>query len=365
VIDTATGEVWAVAQPYTIVQVGQARVGILGLAYPDTPGITKPQNVAGLDFRGAVETVQRYLPELEEKTDLIVVLSHLGLDGDQALAGAMDGIDVIVGGHSHVFLDRPSVVNGTIILQAGAKGQDLGRLALTLDLATGQVSNISTGKVLLPVTGQVAAVNQEVKSLVDAALAQAAETINQPIGESEVALEPQREGEFALGNLIADAMLATDIDGHAADMAFYNNGGIRAGLPRGPITFGQLYAVLPFDNQLMALDLSGSQVLKILEHSVSNRAGSLQVAGVTFHFRMAKPAGQRVTEATVGGVPLDPERVYRVVTIDYLASGGDGFDTFLEGADPAYGDTDVWAVADYIRAHSPVHPQREGRIQRQ
>jgi 5'-nucleotidase/UDP-sugar diphosphatase len=370
VIDTSTAKVWDAVQPYTILHAGQVRVGVLGLAYPDTPGITKPQDVAGLEFRGAVETVRHYLPELQEQADLIVVLSHLGLDGDQALARAVDGIDVIVGGHSHVFLDRPSVVNGTIIVQAGAKGQDLGRLDLELNPSMGQVTDVTAGKALLPVTGDVAAVNQEAKALVDAALAQAAETMNQPIGESEVALEPQRSGEFALGNLITDALLAAEaelrpVDGRPVDVALYNNGGIRDGLPKGPITFGQLYAVLPFDDQLMAMDLTGAQILKILEHSVASRPGALQVAGLSFRFRMSSPVGQRVREVTVGGQPLDPARVYRVVTVDYLAAGGDGYDTFLEGANLAYGDVDVWTVADYIRAHSPVHPKSEGRIVQQ
>jgi 5'-nucleotidase/UDP-sugar diphosphatase len=364
VVDESSGQVWDAVQPYIVVQVGDARVAILGLAYPDTPAITKPQNVAGLDFRGAAETAQRYLPEMQQQADMIVVLSHLGLDGDQALGRAVDGIDLIVGGHSHTFLDRPMVVNGTLIVQAGAKGEDLGRLNLTLDTATGQVSGGEGSQTLVPVR-KVAAPNQEVESLVDSALAEAAETINQPIGETEVPLDPRRDGEFALGNLITDAMLAANIDGQPADVAFHNNGGIRAGLPKGPITFGQLYAVLPFDNQLLALDLTGAQILDVLEHSVDGRPGMLQVAGLSYRFRMARSAGQRVTDVMIGDQPLDPDRVYRVVTIDYLASGGDGFDTFLEGANPAYGDPVVSVVADYIQSHSPVHPKREGRITQQ
>jgi 5'-nucleotidase len=142
----------------------------------------------------------------------------------------------------------------------------------------------------------------------------------------------------------------------------HNNGGIRAGLAKGPVSFGQLYAVLPFDNRLAALDLSGAQVLRILEQSVAGRAGAMQVAGMTFTFSMARPAGDRIREATVGDQPLDPGRTYRVVTIDYLAGGGDGLDTFLEGDNLAYGDPVIWVVAEYIRDHSPVHPRVEGRI---
>ncbi len=362
VFDETTGKPWDAVQPYTIVEVGRIRAGILGLTYPDTPAINRPENVAGLEFRQAEETVRRYLPDLQQQAELIIVLSHLGHDGDLALAKAVDGVDVIVGGHSHMFIQSPRNINDTLIVQAGAKGQVVGRLELTLNVDTGEVVDYVSSKVLVPVTGNLAVVNQEVRDLVDAALAEAEETINMPIGETAVALQPESTGEFALGNLVVDAMLACDLDGQPADIAMHNNGGIRAALPKGPVSFGQLYAVLPFDNQLMALDLTGEQVLRILEHSVSGSPGKMLVAGMTFRFDMSRPAGDRIVEAMVGGEPLDPARSYRVITIDYLASGGDGQETFLEGMNPAYGDTEVWVVAQYIREHSPVQPVVEGRI---
>jgi 2',3'-cyclic-nucleotide 2'-phosphodiesterase (5'-nucleotidase family) len=361
-LDGDTGEVWAHVEPYTVVEVGRAKVAILGLTYPDTPTINRPQNVEGLEFREPVQTVRRYLPDLEDQADLIVVLSHAGYDNDVALARAVEGIDVIVGGHSHMFMESPQKIGDTLVVQAGAKGQVLGRLELTVDLATGQVVDYVRRHSLRQVTGDVPVVNEEVQLLVDAALAEAAETMGQSIGETAVALDREYAGEYALGNLVVDAMLAADVDGRLADIALHNNGGIREALPKGPINYGQIYAVLPFDNQLIALDLTGEQVLRILEHSVADREGALQVAGLTFQFSMSRPVGQRVLEVTVGGEPLDPERVYRVVTIDYLVAGGDGYDTFLEGANLAYGDAEVWVLAEYIRAHSPVAPQVEGRI---
>jgi 2',3'-cyclic-nucleotide 2'-phosphodiesterase (5'-nucleotidase family) len=361
-LDASTGEVWDAVEPYTVIQVGQAQVAILGLTYPDTPTINKPQNVAGLDFREAQETARHYLPELQSQADLIIALSHAGYDQDVALAQAVDGIDVIVGGHTHTFMEMPRKVGDTIIVQAGAKGEVLGRLELTVDLATGKVVEYSKLQVLRMVSSKVPVVNEEARELVDAALAMAAETMNQPIGETASALRLGSIGEFALGNLIVDAMLAAEIDGRQADIAFHNNGGIRADLPEGPVNYGQIYAVLPFDNQLMAMDLTGEQILDILEHSVSQRLGRMQVAGLSFRFSGSKPPGSRVLEVTVAGKPLDAERAYRVITLDYLASGGDGYDTFLDGTNVAYGDTEVWAVAEYIRTHSPVDPQVEGRI---
>jgi 5'-nucleotidase/UDP-sugar diphosphatase len=214
----------------------------------------------------------------------------------------------------------------------------------------------------LAVTGG-SPVNEQAQALVDAALAKVAATKDQPIGKTARALQPAREGEFALGNLVVDGMREVGVgDGIAADVAFHNNAGIRAGLPKGTITYGQLYNALPFDDQLVAMDLTGAQIWRILEHSVADRAGSLQVSGLSFRFDSSNPVGQRVWEVTIGEEPLDRQRTYRVVTIDYLASGGDGFETFLDGKNRAYGDGEVWAVATYIRAHSPVDPKVEGRI---
>jgi 2',3'-cyclic-nucleotide 2'-phosphodiesterase (5'-nucleotidase family) len=357
-----TGQMWGKVKPYTIVEAGRARIAVLGLTYPNTPGINKPQNVADLKFRGAAETVRQYLPEMEEQADLVIVLSHAGYDTDMDLARTVKGIDLIIGGHSHTYVERPRQVGDTLVAQAGAKGQVLGRLELTVHLETGKIVEVGNQRALQQVTGDVSPVNQEVKDLVNAAIAKARETMNQPIGETVKALEPQRVGEFALGNLVVDAMLAADVDGRPADIATHNNAGIRDGLPKGPVNYGQLYAVLPFDNQLMAMDLTGKQVLEILEHSVSNQAGKLQVAGLAFRFDMSRRGGSRVLEVNVGGQPLDLERVYRMVTIDYLASGGDGYDTFAQGADPSYGDNEVWVVAEYIRAQSPIDPRVEGRI---
>jgi 5'-nucleotidase len=360
--DEATGRPWNVL-PYTVLQAGTARVAVIGLAYPNTPGITRRENVEGLDFRPGVETVRSLLPKVLEESSLVVVLSHLGFDGDRDLARAVEGIDVIVGGHSHLAQTSPEVVNGTLIVSAGSKGQSLGRLEIEVDTGTGEVTGYSRGGLLLAVNNDVSPKSEEAQALVDAALAEVAETKDRPVGQTVRALQPAREGEFALGNLVVDGMREVGVgDGAAIDVAFHNNAGIRASLPKGTITYGQLYNVLPFDNQLIAMDLSGAQILRILEHSVSDRAGSLQVSGLAFRFDFSNPVGQRVREVTIGEEPLDSGRSYRVVTIDYLAYGGDGFKTFLDGTNLAYGDGEVWAVAEYVRANSPVDPRVEGRI---
>ncbi|MCE9565357.1 MAG: metallophosphatase, partial [Planctomycetes bacterium] len=121
------------AKPYIVKKVGGVSVGVLGLAYPKTPWTTAAKNVAEVEFQPPTPAVRHYLPKMrEDGAELVVVLSHLGLSGDQALAKAVEGIDVIVGGHSHNRMTKAETVGTTLIVQAGAHGSDLGRLELTV-----------------------------------------------------------------------------------------------------------------------------------------------------------------------------------------------------------------------------------------
>jgi 5'-nucleotidase len=146
-----------------------------------------------------------------------------------------------------------------------------------------------------------------------------------------------------------------------SDVAFYNMAGVRASLPAGTITYGQLYSVLPFTNVVMSLDMTGKQLHAVFE-AASGSAGQLHVGGASFAYHFENPAGQRLLEATVGGRPLDEARIYHVVTIDYLYGGGDGHTEFKDAANVIYGDIEVDAVSAHMTAHSPLDPKVEGRI---
>jgi 5'-nucleotidase len=142
----------------------------------------------------------------------------------------------------------------------------------------------------------------------------------------------------------------------------HNNAGLRARLARGPITYGALFQVLPFGNVMAALDLTGEQILAVLEKTVSGRPGNMVVSGMTYSLDQSRPIGERILKVTIGGQPLDPKKVYRVQTIDYLASGGDGQEAFTRGTNIVYGDPVIDVVAEYIKKNSPVNPPVEGRI---
>jgi len=361
IIEEATGRTPPFLKPYLITKVGNIRVGIIGLGYPGTPFITKPSNVAGLQFLSGAEAVNHYLDGVRRQADIVIVLSHMGMDEDEKLASTVAGIDVIVGGHSHIVQTNAKQVGQTIIVQAGSNAQYIGKLDLVYDRLHHKVTSFTRANEVVPVVGTT--VNAAVEQMVQKKAAEAAEILTKPIGETLVDLDNCYAGECPLGNLVADAMLAAgQADAHPADVAMHNNSGLRARLARGTITYGNLFQVLPFGNVMTALDLTGEQILAILEKTVSGRPGNLVVSGMTYSFDQTRPAGSRITRVTIRGKPLDRQAVYRVQTIDYLAAGGDGQETFKQGKNVVYGDPVVDVVAEYIRQHSPVQPRIEGRI---
>jgi len=341
-------------------------VAVLGLSTQDTPIVTHPKNVVGLTFRDPVEVAKELVPALDAQADVVVVLSHLGFDEDLRLARSVSGIDLIVGGHSHTQLDEPVVVGDTVIVQANEYGKFLGFVKLTVE--NGNVVDV-VGQ-LLPITAD-APVDVTIQGIIDRWEQRLDAQLDQVVGEALVDLNGERQfvrtGETNLGNLVADILRETV----GADIGLTNGGGIRASIAVGPVTLRDIYTVLPFDNILVGIELTGEQILAALEHSVSaypaQLGGFLQVSGLTFTFDASKPAGQRVVEVLVGGEPLDLKQVYRVATNDFLAAGGDGYEMFV-GARQFYGTQmadgeflrDV--VAAYFREHGVVAPQVEGRI---
>jgi 2',3'-cyclic-nucleotide 2'-phosphodiesterase (5'-nucleotidase family) len=286
------------------------------------------------------------------------------------LARAVPEIVLIVGGHSHRVLKNGERVGNTLIVQAGAYGEYLGHVTLALDREKGQGAAEGVQGTLTEV-GDDSTPHTAVQAIVDRWSAIAAEIGDRVVGESAVYLRKARSIEFALGNLIADAMRAADLgDGRPSAIALHNDGGIRADLDAGPITYAELYSVLPFDNCLVGLDLTGAQVLEMLEASINEQGSEVQVSGLSFVHRPGKPrgqgsAGQRVLEVTVDGEPLDPAATYRVVTIDYLYTHPKYAGSLGQGAQVSYDGMALDAVIDYVRAHSPVHPQVEQRIRRE
>ncbi len=362
IIEESTGQIPSYLKPYIIKQVGNLKVGIIGLAYPGSAAIVKADSVKGLKFLDGVETATKLVPTLRPQVDLLVVLSHMSFIGDQDLAARVSGIDVIVGGHSHTEQRYTMKAGETLIVQAGTAGKVLGRLVISYDRAAKKITAYTGANELVNVVSGQIAPNAQVAALVKTRLDAASAIMERPLGQTLIDLEPATEGECPLGNLVADAMLAAPSGDRPAEASMHNNSGLRARIPAGPITYGALYQALPFDNVIASIDISGQALLEILERTVAGRRGNMVVAGMRYEFDYGKPTGSRLLLATIGGKPIDPKRVYRINTIDYLATGGDGQTAFTQGKIVTLGDRVADVVAAYIKTHSPVNPKVEGRI---
>ena len=300
------------------------------------------------------------MAELRKKgADLIIVLSHLGLDEDRALAKKVPGIHVIVGGHSHTAVSEPLEVNQTVIVQAKCYAEYLGILKIKVDRNTREIVRRDQRALKRVFSGPDDPFDPAIDRLVQSHYARIKEKFAAVVGETKVDLTRGFQGESLLGDLVCDAARqAAD-----AEIAFQNVGGIRADIPTGKITLEQVFTTFPFDNQLIAMSLTGAQIRDILERSI-HRDGSigLHVSGVRVTYDLQRPNGSRVVDAAVGDRPLDARKVYRVATNDFLAAGGDRFGYFKEGREIVYHGDFRDALTAYLRAHSPLAPRLDGRI---
>lgn len=357
-----------------VIERGGERLGLIGLTPEDTHELASPGD--NITFSDPVAAVQGEVDRLTaEGVNKIIVLSHSGYGVDQRVAAETTGVDVIVGGHSNTLLsntnDRavgpyPTMVGSTAIVQAYAYGKFLGELNVVFDDA-GNITN-ATGEPLI-MDAAVAKDPATVERIAEAA-APLEEIRNKVVAETAAEIvgvrDECRARECSMGNLIADAMLARVKD-QGIEIAVQNSGGIRASIDAGQVTMGEVLTVLPFQNTLSTFEVTGATLLAALENGVSQHeegAGRfLQVAGMSYAFDVSQPPGSRVSDVMVGGAPIDPEKVYGVVSNEYVRNGGDGFDMFKE-AQNAYdfGPDLADVTAEFIAAHAPYTPYIDGRI---
>ncbi len=365
---------------------GGGRVAVIGLVTDDVPLTSHPRNAVGLQFSPPVQTAREEIGMLDVKTDLIVLLTHIGHEQDLALAdnlcqgaASLQRPILIVGGHSHTQVDSPVRIGNCAVVQAGDHGRFLGVVDVRIERGT-MVAATGHLEAIAPTMG---AADAEVTAIVARYNTQIDVILNQKAGSSEVDLvqEGGRQQETNFGNLVADIVRAST----GAQAAIVNGGSLRTGVGKGEISYRQIYSALPFNNYLVAIKMSGRLLLQTLEHGVSGvergEGRFPQLSGITMSFDRRRSVGQRIMSATIGGQPIDPEQEYTVATLDFIAAGGDGYTAFGEairsggdfvevgGAmrssrlvynDPSQFLRDV--ALDFLARKSPVSPSVEGRI---
>lgn len=367
-----------------VLDIGGQKIGIVGAVTTETPALASPG--PHVKVTDDVQAINAEVDMLKSQgVNKIIALTHVGYHRDLDAIAKIPGVDVVVGGHSHTLLSNtdpkaagpyPTMVDNPAgykvpVVTAASYSRYLGDIAVTFD-DNGVVKEAKGDPILLdssvtPDPAMLARVEELAKPI--------AEMRKKVIGKSEGPIEGAREvcraQECSMGNLVADAILdRTKAQG--ISIAIQNGGGLRASMPSGNLTTGDVLTVLPFQNTVATFQLTGADVVAALENGLSQIADGAgrfpQVSGMKYTFDKTKPPGSRVVSVEVkegdAFVPLDPKKTYGVVSNNYMRSGGDGYTVFSTKGQNAYdfGPDLEQVVADYLAAHNPYKPYLDGRV---
>ncbi len=393
-----------VVEPYAIYDVDGLKVGVIGMAnWSSMTGIFEGGNSLGVRPLVDGQVVEEYVRLLRPVVDVVVLVSHLGLDEDEGLAATeieqdqnealpLAGVDLVLGGHLHIVLNPPKAIpndefgNQTVLAHSGAFAKYVGRLDLVVKVGEDNGDPERRSKIsaysfeIIPVDSKVeddaevaellwpysVALNREID--LNGVLAY----VETPGDEKVVRADPTG-GDSQLGNLVARAMQQRT--GIEAEIAITNSLGIRADFEKGPLTVEQMFNVFPFENSITLIFLSGSEIQETLDFVARKSAergcrSQAQVSGITFDMVCTGecPGGQQACAKNVylgddcrngdPGGPIDPKRcapvvptgLYKVAVNDYIARGGSGFDVLKRNTSKQFTNISLRdALVDYMR----------------
>ncbi|MBM7553448.1 bifunctional metallophosphatase/5'-nucleotidase [Thalassobacillus pellis] len=369
VVDKETGD--PILPPYVIKKVNGMPIGFIGVVTTETKNIVLPSGIEGVKFTDEATAINKAVEELKAKgVEAIVTLAHVPSHSDQDGSNASgevvefapqidDEVDVIFGGHNHSYTN--TMVDGKLIVQSYSYGTAFSDVDLmidpkTKDIVSQEASIVTTYHDRIEpdptVKNMVEKYSKDIEDLVNQVIAKAAEPITTDADVS---------GESSLGNLVADSQRAA----MGTDFAFMNPGGIRASLDEGPITWGELYTMLPFGNNLVKMTLTGEQIKAVLEQQWAGEYPRiLQVSGLHYTWDESAPAGEKIVSMTdSNGNPINSQQQYTVTVNNFIATGGDGFTVLKEGTNQVTGPLALDAMIDYLEQQdAPVTAPEVDRI---
>jgi 5'-nucleotidase len=364
-------ELQAHIKPWVMIEAGNekqpVKIGVIGLTVENLHEIVPSVFVNDLDVVDAAQTLRRYIPEVKEAgADMILVLAHLGWDRELELFEQFPEVDGFLGGHTHLEISPPAVVEGEkghrFISQPGEWGKGVTRYDISFN-PLGNKRLLVDAAALVPMNAEISE-DASIKEKSEALWQQIQVKVNIPIGKTEVFLNGERSairnGETNLGNLVADCIA----DVTAADMALINGGGIRSSVATGTVTIGDCLNVLPFDNYLMKLELTGADLVRVFEQV---RAAITAEAGFGGFLQVSRGLEvkyyQNLVVVSFDGQPIDPQKTYIVATNDFLAGGGNGLTAFQNSSlSESTGVLAADAFIRYVKEMKHLNPQVEGRI---
>lgn len=372
--------------PYTLRNVGGVPVAFIGIDTVTTPRIQMAANVADVDFLDEAGTINRYVREIQgQGVHAFVILLHEGgsqtsYDGPTRTNGTVTGrvadviplldadVDVVLSGHTHAFTNsylENAGGNRVLLVQAYSYSIGYADLDLYLDPASRDIVR-KTARIVPTYADQPPGNNPDLASraflLADEMIV--GPQVEQVIGVAaeEITWDEDPPGESALGDLVTDGQRKAV----ATDVGFLSTGSLRAEIAEGYITWGDLYAVQPFGDNIYAMTLTGDQIRQALEQQWEEPLPphDLAVSGLEYTYDPSRPAGSKLVKVAVNGIPLDDKGTYTASMVDYLAGGGDGYTVFQEGKNVTVGPVDVDALVAYVLSlPQPVNATIDGRVQ--
>lgn len=325
-------------RPHTVIDKGGLKIGIIGA----TAAFAGFYQLLGWEALDPEQAVARQVSVLRGKTDMIIVLSHLGLSIDKRLAEGINGIDVILGGHTHHILEDPLIINNTAVCAAGKFGAYVGKIVLERPESDRRFT--CREGILLPVTQEFLA--PEVESAINRHRHRAEENLAKTVAVTTRGLSIHYERESPFANLLAQAVRRHT----RAELALVNSGQLLGPLPEGEISTGMLHALCPSPINPCVIKLPGFEIVRALEESLLEEfngrkivgfgfrgyiLGTLAVDGMEIEFEASAAPYRKITRITVQGEPLDSNREYSVGTLDMFTFKV-GYETLSHGTDTVY-----------------------------
>jgi 5'-nucleotidase/UDP-sugar diphosphatase len=334
-------------QAAAIFNAQDVRIAVVGLTNEELMRTGHPQNVKYVDVADSVRTLENVLPRIRDRADCIILLTNVTREQEQRLARAFPEIRLIIGAHEEAEL--PVRIGQTTIVSSGKFGKYAGRLDLTFN--DGKLNRIESRMIPLegvePFPGMV--------KLLEPFEAKLNQALQQVFGHAAADLSRSTAQESHMGNLLADSVRAKT----GTTIALINAADPQTGIRKGPITSRTLLEVLPSENTLVTMRLTGAQIKRILGRSV------MSLSGLRVKLDVTKPEGKRLVSARLeDGTPIHDKDFYSVTTNDFLLMGGDGYTEFADGIDVE--DTGILmrdALAEHIARLGTVAPYLDGRIQ--
>ena len=360
-----------------------------------------PRNVAGLEFRPMPERLIKYRDELRRQgADLILLAIHEGLPYDpkkgwERIVGASEteaaqeqqgtygsnhsqggmnlmelvhevgGVDIAVGGHTHRGYYQPWIdpVHHTMCFETFGNGSSIGHVILLIDRKTrtlvGYEGADDRGTLITLFQDEIWP-DEEIRQVIQPYQDRTEALLQTVVGSSAIPLGRGGPGANLVGNLVTDAM----VEYFDADFSFQNLGGLRADLPAGDLTSKDIFSVLPFGNELVAVEMDGRMVRRIVERKLAGRSGGICTSGAKISFDKTRPDYDRLVEFEIGGEPWDPDRTYKVICTNFLMEGNSGLDFLTTVPAEKITPTQVKtaeAVEHYLGLHSPIKPRVDDR----